>query len=151
MLGVCLLMVGLILNPRTGHVLPQFHVVYDDDFTTVPYLHTATVPPHWAKLVRAFLTIALFTESKVGIWQYLPELDVDPSDFASDNVNVDTAPSTTSTQYCEGDDGHSEGASGVVSHHKHTVTRQVMFSDQGQDNEIQRDSPDLSTTQLDEW
>jgi hypothetical protein len=38
--------VSLILNPRTGHISPQFHVIYDDDFTTVPYLHTATVPPH---------------------------------------------------------------------------------------------------------
>ena len=28
---------------RTGHVSPQFHVVYDDDFTTVP---------HWAQLVN---------------------------------------------------------------------------------------------------
>jgi hypothetical protein len=28
--------VGLILNPRTGHVSSQFYVVYDDDFTTVP-------------------------------------------------------------------------------------------------------------------
>ena len=24
--------VALILNPRTGHVSPQFHVVFDDDF-----------------------------------------------------------------------------------------------------------------------
>jgi hypothetical protein len=30
--------ISLVLNPRTGHVLPQFHVVYDDDFTTVSYL-----------------------------------------------------------------------------------------------------------------
>jgi hypothetical protein len=55
--------VGLILNPCMGHVLPQFHVVYNDDFTTVPYLRTATVPPHWDKFVRAFSTIALYTES----------------------------------------------------------------------------------------
>jgi hypothetical protein len=53
--------VGLIMNLRTGHVLPQFHVVYDDDFITVPYLHTATVPPRWAELVRASLTIASYT------------------------------------------------------------------------------------------
>jgi hypothetical protein len=143
--------VGLILNPCTGHDLPQFHVVYDDDFTTVPYLHTATVPPHWAKLVRAYSTIPLYTESKVGTWQSLPELNVDPGVFALDTVNVDTASSTTSTQYCEGDDGHSEGASDVVSHHKNTVTRQVMFSNQRQDNAIQSNSPDLSTTQTDEW
>jgi hypothetical protein len=27
--------VSLILNPQTGHISPQFHVVYNDDFTTV--------------------------------------------------------------------------------------------------------------------
>jgi hypothetical protein len=74
--------VGLILNPCTEHVLPQFHVVYNDDFTTVPYLTTATVPPHWDKSVRASSTIALYTESKVGTWQSLPKLDVDPGDLA---------------------------------------------------------------------
>ncbi len=115
--------VGLILNPCTGHVSPQFHVVYDDYFATVPYLQTTTVPPHWVELVRASLTIALYTESEVGTWQSLSKLDVDLSNFASDNVNVDTASSTTSTQYCEGDDGHSEGASDVVSHHENTVTK----------------------------
>jgi hypothetical protein len=30
--------VSLVLNPRTGHALPQFHIVYDDDFTMVSYL-----------------------------------------------------------------------------------------------------------------
>jgi hypothetical protein len=141
----------LILNPCTGHVSPQLHVVYDDNFTTAPYLRTATVPPHWAKLVRAFLTIALHTEHKVGTWQSIPELDVDPGDFTSDTTNTDTAPSTTSTQNCEGDDEHSEGASDVVPHHKNTVTKRVMFSDQGQDNKIQSNSPDSYTTQPDEW
>ena len=28
--------VGRILNVRTGHVSPQFHVVFDDLFTSVP-------------------------------------------------------------------------------------------------------------------
>ena len=30
--------VALVLNPKTGLVSPQFHVVFDDDFTTVPHL-----------------------------------------------------------------------------------------------------------------
>jgi hypothetical protein len=68
-----------------------------------------------------------------------------------DTANVDTASSTTSTQHPEGDDGHSKGASDVVSHHKNTVTKQVMFSNQGQDNDIQSNISDLSTTQPDEW
>ncbi len=139
--------VAFILNLHTGHISPQFHVVYDDDFTTVPYLHTETVPPHWDKLVCASSTIALYTEHKVGTWHSIPELDVNPGDFTSDTTNTDTAPSTTSTQNCEGDDGHSEGANDVVSHHKNTVTKQVIFSDQGQDNEIKSNSPDSYTTQ----
>jgi hypothetical protein len=115
--------VGFSLNLHMGYVLPQFHVVYDDDFTTVPYLRTAAVPSHWEKLVHASSAIVLFTKSEVGTWQSLPKLDVDPSDFASDNANVDTVSSTTSIQHPEGDDGHSEGASDVVSHHKNTVTK----------------------------
>ncbi|KAL7463024.1 hypothetical protein ACHAXS_005996 [Conticribra weissflogii] len=30
--------VALVLNPKTGLVSPQYHVVFDDDFTTVPHL-----------------------------------------------------------------------------------------------------------------
>ncbi len=66
--------VGLILNPRTGHVSPQFHVVYDDDYTTVPYLRSAEVPPHWAKLVETSSHLEVHTERQVGTWQSLPEL-----------------------------------------------------------------------------
>ena len=44
--------VALVLNPKTGLVSPQYHVVFDDDFTTVPHLHANTVPENWAKLVK---------------------------------------------------------------------------------------------------
>ncbi len=54
--------ISLILNPRTGHVSPQFHVVYNYDFMMVPYMHNATVPPHWAELVKASSMIELYTE-----------------------------------------------------------------------------------------
>jgi hypothetical protein len=139
------------LIPCTGQVSPQFCVVYADDLTTVPYLRTATVPPHWDELVCASSTIALYTESKVGTWQSLYKLNVNPGDIASDTVNVDTASSTTSTQFCEGDYGHSEGATDMVSHNENAVTKQVTFSNQGQDNEIQSNSPNFSITQPDEW
>ena len=45
--------VALVLNPRTGHVSPQFHVVFDEDFTTVPFMDKNQVPPNWAKLVQS--------------------------------------------------------------------------------------------------
>ncbi len=43
--------IALVLNPRTGHVSPQFHVVFDDLFTTVPFTKNSEVPPNWAELV----------------------------------------------------------------------------------------------------
>ena len=44
--------VALVLNPKTGLVSPQFHVVFDDDFSTVPHLRSGTVPENWSELVR---------------------------------------------------------------------------------------------------
>jgi hypothetical protein len=39
-------LVALVLNPRTGHVSPQFHVVFYDHFTTVLFMEKNEVPPH---------------------------------------------------------------------------------------------------------
>ena len=44
--------VALVLNPRTLHVSPQFHVVFDDNFSTVPYLSSHDIPPNWKELVQ---------------------------------------------------------------------------------------------------
>ena len=44
--------VALVLNPRTLHVSPQFHVVFDDNFTTVPYLSSHDIPPNWSDLLK---------------------------------------------------------------------------------------------------
>jgi hypothetical protein len=89
--------VALVLNPRTGHILPQFHVVFDDDFTTVKYLWKMTVPPHWAELVRSSAEIQLYTKHQATTWQSLPELDKEVGNFSYEQTA--TAPST---QGCEG-------------------------------------------------
>ncbi len=44
--------VALVFNPKTGQVLPQYHVVFDDTFSTVPYMDSGTVPPHWEDLLK---------------------------------------------------------------------------------------------------
>ena len=44
--------VALVWNPRTGRVSPQFHCVFDDDFTTVGYMERGEVPPNWEDLCR---------------------------------------------------------------------------------------------------
>ncbi len=44
--------IALILNLSTGLVSPQYHVVYDDDFTTVDSLKLRTVPTYWPDLYQ---------------------------------------------------------------------------------------------------
>ena len=39
-------LVPLILNPRTHHISPQFHIIFDDAFSTVPSLTTADEHDH---------------------------------------------------------------------------------------------------------
>jgi hypothetical protein len=81
--------VGLILNPRTGHISPQYHVVYDDDFTTVPYLRSETVPPRWAELVRESSQLYQ-TDSQTDTWQSLSEDGIpEDGDFGCDSDAFD--------------------------------------------------------------
>ena len=44
--------VALVFNPTTGRVSPQYHVVFDDDFTTVPFMEAGEVPPNWSDLCK---------------------------------------------------------------------------------------------------
>ena len=43
--------VALVLNPRTLHVSPQYHIVFDDNFSTVPSMVNGEIPPNWEELV----------------------------------------------------------------------------------------------------
>ena len=36
--------VALVLNLKTGLVSPQYHLIFDDEFNTVNYLTTSTIP-----------------------------------------------------------------------------------------------------------
>jgi hypothetical protein len=42
--------VALVYNSPTGHVSQQYHVVFDGDFATVPFMEAGTIPPHWSNL-----------------------------------------------------------------------------------------------------
>ena len=46
--------IGLVLNPKTGLVSPQYHVIYDDQFSTVSYMRDLSVRPNWEQLVKDF-------------------------------------------------------------------------------------------------
>ena len=44
--------VSLILNLSTGLISPQFHVIFDDEFSTVDYLDSDISPPNWVALAK---------------------------------------------------------------------------------------------------
>ena len=44
---ICAVNVSLVLNLSTGHVIPQFHVVFDEKNSTVPSLKNGSVPVYW--------------------------------------------------------------------------------------------------------
>jgi len=44
--------VALVFNPKTGGVSPQYHIIFDDTFSTIPYMEVGTVPPHWEDLLK---------------------------------------------------------------------------------------------------
>ncbi len=50
--------IALVYNPSTGHVSLQYHVVFGNDFTMVPYMEAGTIPPHWSDLVHSSSELA---------------------------------------------------------------------------------------------
>ena len=40
------------MNLSTGLTSPQYHVTFDDEFTTVPYLTSNNPPPNWIRLIK---------------------------------------------------------------------------------------------------
>lgn len=44
--------VAWVLNLQTGHISPQYHVVFDDSFTTCDVFHTNRLPYNWDDLYK---------------------------------------------------------------------------------------------------
>jgi hypothetical protein len=92
--------IGRILNLRTGHVSPQYHVVYDDLFSTVPNAESGGVddqmpfnPLTWNQIVSTGheRTIDPVEEASTGT-RYVPSLD---KEWLSDDELLQQNESTT--------------------------------------------------------
>ena len=44
--------VALVLNSETSHVSPQFHLVFDDEFSTFSFMREGTIIPNWTDIVQ---------------------------------------------------------------------------------------------------
>ena len=74
--------VALVLDPRTGRVSPQFHTVFDNLFTTVPFMNKSQLPTNQAELIknpRELVTEEIFNLEKTWIF---PESD------SGDNASI---------------------------------------------------------------
>ena len=48
----------MVLNPETGNIPLQFHVVFYDDFSTVPFMMEVTITQHLKYLVQLISKIS---------------------------------------------------------------------------------------------
>ena len=105
--------VALVLNPRTGHVSPQYHLVFDDDFTTVPYLSNNTenpdVPSHWQGLCESSTKCSTTESYDLNETWFQKELETQavqasapdsrgtskPNKVVAENVSTDTTMEST--------------------------------------------------------
>ena len=90
-----------VLNLTTGSITTQFHVIFDDRFTTVPSIAREEEPPsHWADLCLENTTF-IPTDSNVPLsqeWRSSAESDQDKrTHIRSNRVHDDIASTTTAT------------------------------------------------------
>ena len=48
----------LVLNIITGYVSPQYHVVFDDNLSTVDHMGKGTLPGNWKNLAEEHSKLA---------------------------------------------------------------------------------------------
>ena len=85
--------VNLILNWRTGDVSPQFHVVFDDDFTTVDSIALDSEPDNWQFLYKAQLELKEAHDvENCDFWHF------DSGDSAAIDIDINEMASSVPSQ-----------------------------------------------------
>ena len=101
--------VGLILNIRTGYILPQYHVVYDKKFKTVASKRAIDLSETWINLWQNSCDFYLDAWDPTVDGPF-PELD---SDFLPDSEKwgkeEDEKPQTKAHPQVCAQDGHNKG------------------------------------------
>ena len=83
----------MVLNPKSLHVSPQYHVIFHETFSTVGHMDAGTIPENWAKLVKEnedFITEDETQLAKLWSISYY-QVDEDPDDV---DENIDSNIST---------------------------------------------------------
>ena len=78
----------MVLNPETSQVSPQFHVVLDDEFSTVTFTREDTIPPHWTDIVKCISQSGAPENIELKDTWFTPDLEEDPSEIPSHEPSI---------------------------------------------------------------
>ena len=70
----------LVLNPATGHKSLQFHVVFDDEFSTVPFMREGTIPPNWTSILQRRSQSGAPENTDLKYTWFTPDIEEYPSE-----------------------------------------------------------------------
>ena len=79
--------VALVLNPRTMHVSPQYHLVFDDTFSTVPFMRNGENPKNWEQLVKKSSEFATDSDFSAASTWFRSEFDLDGNEIISKEIH----------------------------------------------------------------
>jgi hypothetical protein len=88
--------VPLVLSTTTGLVSPQFHVVFDDYFSTTNCLRTNVLPSHWSTLLST--SASKFVDNNFDSSPFVDSswfTDTPPASSTTPVLNDTTSPSST--------------------------------------------------------
>ena len=93
--------VSLILNLSSGLISPQFHVVFDDEFTTVDYLESDITPPNWIALSKHAVEHSTPQQEELAYsWLHPDRLSatnsIDDTPNKIEKIGEENSPSTSS-------------------------------------------------------
>ena len=109
--------VALVFNPRTGRVSPAYHVVFDDGFTTVPYMKAAKLPPNWEDLVKNSAEIATIEKYELADEWIKEEIVVEQESDADQSKITDPfaiGPAPVDSKLSEPQATNSQGAGSLL-------------------------------------
>ena len=73
-------LVDLVLNPESGLLYIQYHVVFDDDSVTVPFMREGKIIPKWLDLVQQSFQEIKPDSIKLNNTWFTPYLKDNPSE-----------------------------------------------------------------------
>ena len=78
----------MVLNPKTGHVSPQYHIVVDNDFTTVPYMISGDMPPNWSELAKRSSDLSTLEQFDTAKNWFEQDLEGETEQYEATRVSI---------------------------------------------------------------